>query len=191
MPDDNAKDVHEDQVLRDLWEMEKEADLKRGYYIPRWLKMADSLVLTEGSMELQLDRKLSPMHQKSFSSLCSLVSDLHTAFKEGVGPETEKVLFTYFKLVEQHWGKAFQRQIKINRDWHNKMIEGQKLGHSLYSHNWQEYWTDEWLERRPNNKGWVFSARDIIQRLPDIPIPDESTVRRYREKRNRLNETTA
>ena len=31
MPDVNAKDVHEDEVLRDLWDMEKEADFKRGY----------------------------------------------------------------------------------------------------------------------------------------------------------------
>ena len=180
MPDVNAKDIHEDEILRDIWDMEKEADLKRGYYIPHWLKMADLLVLAEDAIESNLGRKLAPKHQKSFDLLRSVVIDLHAAFQEGVGPEAEKVLFTYFKLAEKGWAKAFATQTKINRNWRNKIANGQKLGHSLYSHNWQEYWTDEWLERRPNNKGWMFSARDIIQQLPNIPIPDESTVRRFR-----------
>ncbi|CAI8305718.1 MAG: Uncharacterised protein [Porticoccaceae bacterium UBA1117] len=191
MPDVNAKDIHEDEILRDIWDMEKEADLKRGYYIPHWLKMADLLVVTEHAIEINLGRKVAPKHQKSFDLLRSVVIDLHAAFQEGVGPEAEKVLFTYFKLVEKGWAKAFATQIKINRNWRNKIANGQKLGHSLYSHNWQEYWKDEWLERRPNGKGWVFSARDIIQQLPDIPMPDESTVRRYREKRSRRIGTTA
>jgi len=173
-------------VLRQIWDMEKEADFKRGYYIPHWLKMADLLVLAEDAIESDLGRKLAPKHQKSFDSLRSVVIDLHAAFQEGVGPEAEKVLFTYFKLAEKGWAKAFSTQTKINRNWRNKISNGQKLGHSLYSHNWQEYWTDEWLERRPNNKVWIFSARDIIQQLPDIPIPDESTVRRFRLAQYRL-----
>jgi hypothetical protein len=148
--------------------------------------MANLLVLAEDAIESDLGRKLAPKHQKALDSLRSVVIDLHAAFQEGVGPEAERVLFTYFKLAEKGWAKAFSTQTKINRNWRNKISNGHKLGHSLYSHNWQEYWTDEWLERRPNNKGWIFSARDIIQQLPDIPLPDESTVRRFRLAQYRL-----
>ena len=190
MPDIYTKDVHEDEVLRDIWEMEREADLQRGFCIPHWLKMADLLVLSEDAIEADLGRKLSPSHQKSFDYLRSVVKDLHMAFQEDVGPDTEKVLFAYFKLAERSWEKAFGKQSKLNHDWHNKMVGGQKLGHSRYLNNWQNYWKDEWLERRPNNKGWIFSAKDIIQQLPDIPMPDESTVRRYRIKRYRLMDVT-
>jgi len=152
--------------------------------IPRWLWMGETLAYGESAFQHSQRRKLSPAIKKSFSKLREVVGNIRRAFeKEMIGDVTEKVLRDYYQTVEDEWWSAVDIRDKTLKGIEKRLIEGRKTGHAAFNDNWMSYWDDSWLERRVNNKGWVHSARDIINKLPShIVLPVESTISRHRKK---------
>jgi hypothetical protein len=127
--------------------------------------------------------KLSSKVKEAFSELREAVTDVRKAYDEGAGIAVSKVLMTHLETKEQQWLKALDLQSTALNTARRKEILGVKSGHSAYENNWLLYWSDDWLQRRDNGKGWFISANEIIKRLPhNVPAPNESTVNRHRTR---------
>lgn len=152
--------------------------------VPHWLWLGESLAYSESAFEISRSRELSQGIKNAFIKLRAVVEIMRKAFEnEAVGEISEKVFRDYYNAAENEWANAVSFQDINLKAVKKKLQQGHRRGHAAFDDNWQKYWDDKWLERRTNNKGWQYSANDILNELPaHIVIPDQSTISRYRNK---------
>jgi len=152
--------------------------------VPHWLWLGESLAYSESAFEISRSRELSQGIKNAFIKLRAVVEIMRKAFEnEAVGEISEKVFRDYYNAAENEWASAVSFQDINLKAVKKKLQQGHRRGHAAFGDNWQKYWDDKWLERRTNNKGWQYSANDILNELPsNIVIPDQSTISRYRNK---------
>ena len=152
--------------------------------VPEWLKRGESLAYTEDLFELSYNTGLSSGIKNAFSNLRVVVDSMRNAFEnEEIGEIAEQVFRDYYNATEREWASAVSLRDKTLKAMKKKLEQGHRRGHAAFDDNWQKYWDDKWLKRRTNNKGWQYSANDILNELPaHIVIPDQSTISRYRNK---------
>lgn len=152
--------------------------------VPEWLQRGESLAYIEYLYELSYNTGLSSGIKNAFSNLRVVVESIRNAFEnEEIGEIAEQVFRDYYNATEREWASAVSLRDKTLKAVKKKLQQGHKRGHAAFGDNWQNYWEDKWLQRRANNKGWQYSANDILNELPaHIVIPDQSTISRYRNK---------
>lgn len=152
--------------------------------VPEWLRRGESLAYAENIFGLNYDTGLSSGIKNAFSNLRAVVEGIRNAFEnEEIGEIAEQVFRDYYNATEGEWASAVSLRDKTLKAMKKKLHQGYKRGHAAFGDNWQNYWEDKWLQRRANNKGWQYSANDILNELPaHIVIPDQSTISRYRNK---------
>jgi hypothetical protein len=105
--------------------------------------------------------------------------------EEQVGPLSEAIIKDYLQRLEDKWFDVVEVTDAVRRSYQSRVESGYKMGHAAYppEKSWVTYWDDRWLERRPNGKGWVYSADRILKELPaDVVPPSHTTISRYRKK---------
>jgi hypothetical protein len=152
--------------------------------VPHWLWCGETLAYSEDGFEYSQTKPLSPTIKQAFSQLRVVVSKIRKAYElEHIDKITEEIFHDYYLKVEDEWADAVSFRDQTLKAARKRLQQGKKMGHAAFDDNWQNYWEDKWLQRRANNKGWQYSANDILNELPaHIVIPDQSTISRYRNK---------
>jgi len=153
---------------------------------PVWLFVQEALHHAKDLNESMSECYASEGMERAHSDLVRVLIMARKAFnEEQVGPLSEAIIKDYLQRLEDRWFEVVGMTEAVRRSYRSRVESGYKTGHAAYPQgkSWITYWDDRWLERRPNGKGWVYSADLILKELPaDVVLPSHTTISRYRKK---------
>lgn len=151
--------------------------------LPVWLFAFEALHRIKDHEESVSGRYVSAKMDEVLSDLVSALVTARRAFhEESVGPISEILIREYVELLVNRWFVAIGMTNAVRYSPKNRV---KTTGHAAYppEKSWITYWDNRWLERRPNGKGWLYSADRILKELPaDVVPPSHTTISRYRKK---------
>lgn len=165
-----------------------------GETAPIWLKSEALLKLRLKAFEWATGKVARDWLEAPTRYLLDLGWEIDELYRsEQVGPKASKLLrHLYEKIYEmknQEIDAAWTKHTGNQRSFIRNAERGSGVGYAAHYENWEKYWDDRWLARRENDKGWKYSAADILNALPDgVTKPDESTIRKHRLRIQKLRE---